>query len=99
MYYVRNTALRMFAIQVSKYNMIMDKLRLATTTSLRPRGGEASTRRESVLFRRHLAVSQHILVMPISQQDQHHKDNDLCNDNDLVVQDIELDPIGTHCCI
>ena len=42
---------------------------------------EGRVRRKSALFKRHAAVSQHILVRPIPQQDQHH---------DLVVQDIEL---------
>ena len=74
----------MFAIKimVSKYNMMMEKLRLCTRSSSRSREGEARVRRKSVLFKRHAAVSQHILVRPIPQQDQHH--------DDLVVQDIEL---------
>ena len=82
--YARNTALRMFAIKilVSKYNMLMEKLRLGTRGSSRPREGEASTRRKSALFRRHTAVPQHIHVRPMPQQDHHH--------DDLVVQDIEL---------
>ena len=42
---------------------------------------EGRVRRKSALFKRHTAVSQHILVRPIPQQDHHH---------DLVVQDIEL---------
>ena len=74
----------MFAIKVlvSKYNMMMEKLRLGTRSSSRSREGEARLRRKSALFKRHAAVSQHILVRPIPQQDQHH--------DDLVVQDIEL---------
>ena len=74
----------MFAIKilVSKYNMLMEKLRLGTRGSSRPREGEGSTRRKSALFRRHTAVPQHILVRPMPQQDHHH--------DDLVVQDIEL---------
>ena len=73
----------MFAIKVlvSKYNMMMEKLRLGTRSSSRSREGEARVRRKSALFKRHTAVSQHILVRPIPQQDHHH---------DLVVQDIEL---------
>ena len=75
----------MFAIKVlvSKYNMMREKLRLGTRSSSRPREGEGEgrLRRKSALFKRHAAVSQHILVRPIPQQDQHH---------DLVVQDIEL---------
>ena len=74
----------MFAIKVlvSKYNMMMEKLRLCTRSSSRSREGEARLRRKSALFKRHAAVPQHILVRPIPQQDQHH--------DDLVVQDIEL---------
>ena len=72
----------MFAIKVlvSKYNMMMEKLRLGTRSSSRSREGEGRVRRKSALFKRHAAVSQHILVRPIPQQDHH----------DLVVQDIEL---------
>ena len=42
--YFRNTALRMFAIKVlvSKYNMMMEKLRLGTRSSSRSREGEGS---------------------------------------------------------